>query len=324
MIALFLAQHADHFRQTMSDTTSTSSTAERSRFGLSGTALVLLAAISWGTTGTAQSFAPPEAPSPAIGALRLFVGGLTLLLIVMFSGSLRQRPNPWPWRANLTAAFAMAVYQVTFFAGVRLTGVAIGTIVGVGSAPIFTGLLDYVLYRRAPGRRWLIATGLAVIGCALLTFGGSTVESSEAVKFDPLGILLTLTAGFSYAIVTIASKGLLKDLKPDAAMAAVMSIGALFLLPFWVGTDLSWLAKPNGLLVVLHLGVITIAIGYILFARGLALIPASTVVTLTLAEPLTAGILGVVVVGEILTPLMLLGAGMVFAGLVVLSASGEG
>lgn len=301
----------------MTDTTSTASPSFRERFAFSGTGLILLAAVLWGTTGTAQSFAPAAAPSTAIGAFRLLVAGLTLCTVVLLRGSWRGITRPaWPLRAVLVAAVGMAAYQVTFFAGVRLTGIAVGTIIGIGSAPIFVGLLDFLLFRRVPGGRWMLATGLAVIGCTLLTLGGSA-----DIKVEPLGVLLTLGAGFSYALYTIAWKGIVEKLPPDVATASIMTLGALILVPVWLGTDVSWLTQPDlrGLLVVIHLGVIATALSYIFFARGLMLIPASTAVTLSLMEPLTAAFLGVVVVGESLTPLMLIGAALVFAGLAVLS-----
>jgi DME family drug/metabolite transporter len=66
---------------------------------------------------------------------------------------------------------------------------------------------------------------------------------------------------------------------------------------------------------VLHLGLVTTALAYILFARGLNRILAATAVTLSLAEPLTAGLLGVIVVGEQLTTLAVVGIGLLIAGL---------
>jgi drug/metabolite transporter, DME family len=70
--------------------------------------------------------------------------------------------------------------------------------------------------------------------------------------------------------------------------------------------------------VILHLGPIATAAARVLFARGLALIPVATAVTLSLAEPLTAALLGVVVLGERLTVPALTGIGLIFAGLVCL------
>jgi DME family drug/metabolite transporter len=64
---------------------------------------------------------------------------------------------------------------------------------------------------------------------------------------------------------------------------------------------------------------ITVAFAYTIFSRGLTVVPAATAVTLTLAEPMTAAILGVTVLGERLSLAALAGAGLVLAGLVLLT-----
>jgi DME family drug/metabolite transporter len=97
-------------------------------------------------------------------------------------------------------------------------------------------------------------------------------------------------------------------------------LGAVFVLPLLIGADLTWLAQPAGALVVLHLSVITAAFAYTLFARGLQLVPVATAATLTLGEPLTAGLLGVFFLHEPLTTVAVLGIILIFTGLVVLSS----
>ena len=67
-------------------------------------------------------------------------------------------------------------------------------------------------------------------------------------------------------------------------------------------------------------GAVRLAIGGgVLFARGLARVPAATAVTLSLAEPLTAGTLGVLFLGERLTVPGLVGNGLLIAGLALIS-----
>ncbi|MGX2961147.1 EamA family transporter [Peribacillus sp. JNUCC 23] len=56
-----------------------------------------------------------------------------------------------------------------------------------------------------------------------------------------------------------------------------------------------YIIGPRVITVSLHLGIITTGIAYFLFAKGLISIPSSTAVTLSLAEPLTAALLGVLV-----------------------------
>jgi drug/metabolite transporter (DMT)-like permease len=78
--------------------------------------LVLMAAILWGTNGTAQALAPEGAQPLVIGALRIVIGGLTLLAIASMRGALRDRKR-WSLLPTLVGALSMAAYQVFFFAG---------------------------------------------------------------------------------------------------------------------------------------------------------------------------------------------------------------
>jgi DME family drug/metabolite transporter len=185
--------------------------------------------------------------------------------------------------------------------------------VGIGSAPIIAGFLTWLVWRRWPGRHWAIATGLAIVGSGLLIGGG------QALEVDVGGMLLAVGAGASYAVYTIASKFLVGE-RPSYVVAGVLfGLGALALAPLWLLLDMSWLAEPAGLLVGLHLGVVTLAGAYFLFTVGLQTISSATAVSLTLAEPLTAALLGIFVVGEQVEPLAWVGIGLLFAGLVVLT-----
>ena len=279
-----------------------------------GNWLILAAAICWGTTGTAQALAPASAQPASIGAVRLIIGGIALLIIALRRGVL-PRGERWPLWPTLLAAGSMAAYQVLFFSAVVRTGVAVGTMVAIGSAPILAGLIAFLVRRERLGWRWGLATSLAVLGCGLLIMAG------RDIAVDPSGILLAIGAGAAYALFTVASKGLLDSKPPEAVMAITFCLGALILSPLLVSADLSWLGMPRGLAVALHLGLVTVALAYNLFARGLALTPVATAATLTLAEPLTAGLLSITVLHEKLTLPALSGMLLIFAGLALVSIS---
>jgi DME family drug/metabolite transporter len=72
------------------------------------------------------------------------------------------------------------------------------------------------------------------------------------------------------------------------------------------------------MLVVLDLGLVATALAYVLYIRRLLTTPVSTVVSLALAEPLTAALLGIVDLGERLPPSVWLGIGLIFGGLALL------
>ena len=277
-----------------------------------GERYVLAAALLWGTTGTAQAFAPEGAQPAVIGAVRLAIGGFALLALASARGVLKDL-RAWPLMPTMLGALCMAAYQVFFFEAITKTGVAVGTIVAIGSAPLFAGALGFLVRRETPGLRWMIATLLAVAGCMLLT-----VPKAE-VSVNPFGIGLALGAGITYATCTVAAKGLLEKRPADAVMAVLFCLAAVLLSPLLVLGDLTWLAQGRGIVVALHLGLVATAAAYTLFARGLEAVPVATSVTLGLAEPFTAAVLGVVLLAERLTGAVLLGAGLILAGLVMLS-----
>ncbi len=276
-----------------------------------GIFFVLAAAMLWGTTGTAQAFAPLGYDPKVIGAMRLFVGGAAL-----FAWSAWQqefgRWRDWNWLVLGFAAFFTASYQLCFFAAVATTGVAMGTVVAIGSAPVFGGLLGRIFRGEELSGRWWWATLLAVSGCSLLAL------ASAALKLNAWGVLLAIGAGASYAGYTLFLKGLLAHHPPTAVMALVACGGALLLSPALLKSDPAWLAQWRSVAVILHLGLVSMALSYFLFARGLRLLPVSTAVTLTLAEPMTATILGLAILGERLNGQSLAGIVLVFAGLLVL------
>ena len=97
-----------------------------------GVLMVLLAAVCWGTTGTAQSFAPISLSAFWLGALRLATAAVFFAAVLLLG---RKTRGAWqlPWAAVALAGTSMAVYNLAFFAGVRATGVAVRTAVALGS-----------------------------------------------------------------------------------------------------------------------------------------------------------------------------------------------
>jgi DME family drug/metabolite transporter len=322
---------------------------------------VVLAAVCFGTTGTAQAFGPADASATSIGAARILIGGGMLAAIALVALALRRRTartartattattattsataatgTAMPrhrslpsWLLVAIGALGVLAYQPAFFAGTSLNGVAVGTVVALGSAPILTGLLDWLLRRRFPGLVWLVATLIATAGVVLISgllapgaSTGAPASTASALASPETGIslpglLCSVAAGASYAVYTLASKSLLeRGWAPTSTMGAVFGVAAALSIPLLATTDTAWLTTASGLTMALWLGVVTTAVAYVLFGWGLARLPAATVSTLTLAEPLTATLLGTIVLGELLSPMAIAGLVVLAAGLIVLT-----
>lgn len=275
-----------------------------------GTFSILFAAILWGTTGTAQALAPESAHPIAIGATRLVVGGSFLMLILLISRSLSFKN--WPIKATILAALTMAAYQPLFFSAVTLTGVAVGTVVTIGSAPIMSGLLEWVFLKARPSKVWWYSTILSIVGCVLL------FANSDSLYINPLGILLSLIAGLIFASYTLVSRSVVQAQPSLSAIAVIFSLSGLMLLPMLFIFDMSWITEVRGIGVSLHLGIIATALAYFLYAQGLREVKSSTAVTLVLAEPMTAALLGVFLVGETLSITAWIGIAFILLGIIVL------
>ena len=280
-------------------------------------AQVLVAAVCFGTTGTAQALGPSGTTPLTVGAARIVIGAALLVLVARWAsddGDRAARPS-WSWPVVAAVGLAVAAYQVTFFAAVERTGVGVGTVVALGSAPAIAGLMERVVGGVHLDARWARSTTLAVVGVALLVGAGG-----DDASIDPVGVLLALGSGAGYATYTVAAKRLMvAGHAPERVMAVGFGTAAVLLAPLLLLGDSGWLLTADGLLLAVYLGVVPTALAYVLFGRGLRMLSSGEVATLTLAEPLTAAALGVVLLSERPGPVAALGAALVLAGLVLLA-----
>ncbi|MFM2076120.1 MAG: hypothetical protein RJA49_10 [Actinomycetota bacterium] len=277
------------------------------------TSAVLGSAVLFGTTGTVLVNAPSGADAYSVGAVRLLIGACTLGVVAhRTGGDLRA---PWrrrvgtPWLTVIGAA-GVALFQLGYFLAVERTGVAVGTVVTIGSGPVLGGAITAVLERRPPDRRWLIGTAVSIVGVAVLGLLGREVHT------DPVGILLAVGAGLGWAVfATVSKRHIEAGIDSTASMAAVFGGGAVLLSPVLLFHSPAWFLTGSGLLVGLYLGVVTVGVAYTLYGFALRHLPTPTVITLTLLEPITAALLGAVVVHEGIRPAGWAGIALVVLGL---------
>ena len=278
--------------------------------------LVLLAAVTFGTTGTAQALGPDGADPVTVGAARIVLGGALLALIGHFLAPRSERP--WPVALVLASGAAVAIYQLSFFEAVDRTGVAIGTVVALGSAPAMTGALARMMNGTPLTARWAGCTALATAGILLLVLSG------KSARVEPVGVLLAFAAGSGYAFYTVAAKRMLDDdHAPEAVMGRAFGMGAVLLLPFVLFGDMGWAASTDGAAMAVYLALVPTVFAYVAFARGLRGMTPGDAATLTLAEPLTAAALGALLLGERPGTLAIAGAALVLAGLIALALPGR-
>jgi DME family drug/metabolite transporter len=273
---------------------------------------VLVAALLFGTTGTAQALGPAGLSPLSVGAVRVVLGGAVLGLLALTLPRPAARMSP---TLVLGAGAAVAVYQLTFFEAVHRAGVAVGAVVAIGSGPVASGLLERAFGEDWPGRRWLAATALAIAGIVALSVGHSAHTPASAS-----GIALALVSGMAYATYTVIAKRLLHaGGGPVQVMGAAFGVGSILLLPVLIIGGMGWLETTRGIELATYLAAGPTVLAYLLFARGLRRLTASETTTIVLAEPVTASILGVAVLHQPLGTMAIAGVALVVAGIGILA-----
>ena len=257
--------------------------------------LVVLAAVCFATTGTAQQLGPDSSSPLGVAAFRFFIGSIMLFLLSSVRPKRhlvtdRQPLATWIWAV---AAFGQALYGAAFFSAVRSTGVAVGTVVALGSAPLITSAITAISSRKSPSLSWLGTTLFAIVGMSLIVVSGK--ESQVTVS----GVALALCAGLGYALFALGSKTILSSgVSSELAMAKVFGVASLMLAPTLFFVDLEWLLHGDAIVMVVWLGVVTLALAYWSYATGLRQLEPSQTTMITLVEPVVATLLGAVVLSE--------------------------
>lgn len=274
-------------------------------------ASLILAGVCFGTTGTAQALGPKGVSPLAVGSARLIVGAL---LLYIFHRAMREISTQISRQDLILGAIGVALYQITFFSAVKSTGVAIGTVTALGSAPALTGVVAYLINREKPTRKWFVATVITSLGIIVLSTAKSTA------LFNIGGFLLALAAGASYSLFAVVSKrALASGVKITDAMFRIFALAAVLSFPLLFIGDLNWIMSTQGSVMILWLGLVPTAFAYMAYAYGLEKVRASTASTLILAEPATATILAAVVLEETINGRGWIGIVVVIVGLLYLS-----
>jgi DME family drug/metabolite transporter len=265
-----------------------------------------------GTAGTVAAIYAINTPSPVIGFVRLFIGAITLLILAPFlGGKLSQLPRlitrPGVWIMGASSAS----YQVFFFASVDRTGVATAALITVGCIPVSAGIVGWIFLRERPSKIWYISTAIAISGLVIASLG-------ELQTNDATGIIFAVIAGSGIGAYINAAK-----IEVRAGGHSTQLPGMAFLLGsiglfFVVRSDLlqmEWTTQT--ILLAVYLGAVTMGIANGIQMLGLRGISPGVASTMMLADPVTAAVLGVVVLGEAVTLNGTVGLILVVIGLVM-------
>jgi DME family drug/metabolite transporter len=287
---------------------------------------VVFAATAWGTAGAAAALLyRGSGLGPFALTFWRAAGGFVLLAAVRALRGRTHRAQA-PARTDLRAAAlrilvtgaGLTLFQAAYFCAVKSTGLAVATVVTLGSGPVMIALAARLAMGERLGRAGAGAVGGALAGLAVLVLG----DGGTAAR--PTGIVLALLSAAGYAGITVLTRWHGRTgTNADPLDTSLWSFGicALVLLPAACSQGLWPHAVHTGrtLLLLGYLASVPTALAYALYFAGAAVLRSATVSVIALIEPVSAAAIAVTLLGEHLTAATVAGTVVLLAAVTALA-----
>lgn len=258
-----------------------------------------LAPVIWGSTYIVAAEILPAGRPLTAATIRTVPAGLLLLLFA------RRFPLRSQWaRLLLLSALNIGAFQALLFvAAYRLPG---GLAAVLGSVqPLLLMLLVWMADGEAPSRATALAAISGIVGMAVLLL-------DPGASYDPLGAVAAIAGAACMAAGIWLTRRSKLDLPVVALTGWQLLLGGLMLVPICaLGEQPLTSLSPAQVAGYTYLCLAGAVLGYTLWFRGIKLIPPVAASSLGLLSPLTAVALGWLLLSQAMTPIGLLGMGMV-------------
>ena len=280
----------------------------------------MLYGTSWVATGVALAGFSPF----ALAAWRSFVTVLVLIPVIAWvtrdtraarsAEATTERPSTRGWllRLLILGLLGGAGFGIGMNVAIMLTGAAITAFIA-GAYPVLASVLAPFVLREPLRTAAIVGLGLALVGTLLIAgfdVSGLHIEGVLVAAATCVGTALFMLLsrrwqrawGIRPTQITLSNFGLL-------------GIAGVLLTTATDGQFTKPAAPVDAWLSVLWLGVFAGAVATILLAESHRHLPTSEGSAYLMLNPLTAAILAVPILGEVLSPVQLVGAGLVLAGI---------
>lgn len=246
--------------------------------------------------------------------LRVAGGALLMMVIARNEAPLSREDS---WRVAGFAVLGVAINATLFLVGLSMTTVQVAAIL-ITTIPVFVLAVAIALGRETASATRIGGIVLAGIG-ALLVVGG---ESLAGTPRSFLGATLVVINCLSFSIYLVISKPAMARLSARSVVARMFAVGSFLILPF-AAVPLAreqWASISPGAWISLLVVILGPTVGaYMLNAWALRHADSSLVAAYTYVQPVLATILGAIIFGEVIRPVVVVAAAMIFAGVALTS-----
>jgi drug/metabolite transporter (DMT)-like permease len=277
--------------------------------------LLILLSMLWGATFFFVAVALGALPPLTLVMARVGLAALLLVPLALIAGHrLPATMSAWgPYVVlallNNVTPFALMTYGQTHIAS------ALAAVLNA-TTPLFTLIIARLFAGEALSAAKLAGVGLGIAGVGVL-MGPAALGLDTA---SAIGMLAVVAGAMSYGFAALWMRRL-RGTPPLVSAAAQLVCSTAMLAPVAAYVDRFWLLPVPGataLGAVLGLAVFSTALAYVVFFRINATAGPTNVMLVTLLIPVTATVLGVLVLGEALASNQVAGALIIASGLVVI------
>lgn len=282
---------------------------------------LILAAVTmvWGGTFVAGRYLAGSLSPLLAASLRFLLASVALLLFIRMVRIPLVRPSPRQWlQLSLLGFFGIFFYNLCFFYGLHYINASRASLI-VALNPAVIGLASWLVFKERLNRAKVVGIAICVAGASMvivsrdpqLLAGGADVW---------LGDLLIFGCVLGWGVYSLFSKELNHTLGPVQTVTYSILLGTIML---WTTSIVRGEASVAAIaqlgaqqwLSLLYLGVLGSALAYIGYYDGIRKIGATRSGVFIALNPLTAVILGALLLDEPLTLAMYLGGGLILAGI---------
>ena len=287
-----------------------------------------LVAIIWGGTFVAGRYISSETPPMLSASLRFILAGTTLTLFLILSGKMFIKVN----RSQLFKIIGLGfcgiyTYNLFFFYGLHYTSASRASLI-VALNPAVMAIFSYLFYRERLSGMKMSGVILCLLGAAAVIFSKSP-DTFLAEKSNWRGDALIFGCVLSWVAYSVFCKNIVKEIGPLHTVTYSIWAGAGLLTATAAATGQLNLALARDLSAVdffslLYLGAIGSALAYIWYYEIIDKVGARRAGVFIALNPLTAVLLGAVLLNEQLTLAMFVGGALIIAGILICNKTPAG
>ena len=279
-------------------------------------ALLVLLATLWGAAYTLVKIGVETIPPLTLIAARTLIAGGILLAIMRLRGITMPR-DPAVWKRFMIQSCLNSVIPFTLIAYAQQhVGAGLATILGSNS-PIFAFLLALLFVRHErPTLRQSFGVAAGLAGICLVV----GVDALNGLGQDVIAQLALVLSAVLFGAAVLFGRNF-NGLDPMVPAAGSLICGAVMLTPLSLIIDRPWTLTPSAAYItaLIALAVFSTALAFVIYFRLIQTLgPVGTTAQAYLRVPLGVG-LGVVVLGETLSPTIWIGLVCVVAGIAAIT-----